>query len=128
MRGRSQTTWWGVVLNAPDALVLADFYSHLLDWPIAKTEPGWAVIGQPDSTTYLGFQTEAAYIRPVWPATDGSQQMMMHLDIEVDDLPAAVADAIDLGATLPAHQPQDNVRVLLDPAGHPFCLYLDLSE
>jgi hypothetical protein len=128
MRGRSQTTWWGVVLDAPDALVLADFYSRLLDWPIAKTEPGWAVIGQPDSTTYLSFQTEPAYVRPVWPATDGNQQMMMHLDIEVDDLPAAVADAIDLGASLPAHQPQDNVRVLLDPAGHPFCLYLDLNE
>jgi hypothetical protein len=21
------------------------------------------------------------------------------------------------------HQPQDDVRVMLDPAGHPFCLY-----
>jgi hypothetical protein len=31
--------------------------------------------------------------------------------------------AVALGATLPRHQPQDDVRVLLDPAGHPFCLY-----
>jgi len=79
--------------------LLGDFYSRLLDWPIAKTEPGWAVIDQRDSTTYLSFQSEPAYVRPVWPATDGNQQMMTHLDIEVDDLPAAVADAIDLGAT-----------------------------
>jgi hypothetical protein len=51
--------------------------------------------------------------------------MMMHIDIAVDDLAPAVADAIELGATLADFQPQENVRVLLDPAGHPFCLYLD---
>ncbi|CAN5836641.1 hypothetical protein BH24ACT6_BH24ACT6_16980 [soil metagenome] len=33
--------------------------------------------------------------------------------------------AMALGATLAEHQPQANVRVLLDPAGHPFCLCLD---
>ena len=51
--------------------------------------------------------------------------MMLHIDIAVDDLAGAVADAVDLGATLAELQPQDDVRVLLDPAGHPFCLYLD---
>jgi hypothetical protein len=50
--------------------------------------------------------------------------MMMHLDLEVDDLEGAVADALALGAALAVDQPQDDVRVLLDPAGHPFCLYL----
>jgi Glyoxalase-like domain len=49
----------------------------------------------------------------------------MHLDIEVDDLDAAIAHATELGATVATHQPQEHVRVLLDPAGHPFCLYLD---
>jgi hypothetical protein len=49
--------------------------------------------------------------------------MMIHLDFEVTDLAEAVARALSLGAELPEHQPQDNVRVLLDPAGHPFCLY-----
>jgi hypothetical protein len=49
--------------------------------------------------------------------------MMMHLDFEVDDLDAAVAHAVELGAEEAAFQPQNNVRVLLDPAGHPFCLY-----
>jgi len=43
----------------------------------------------------------------------------------VDDLDEAVAAARELGATLVEYQPQDDVRVLLDPAGHPFCLYLD---
>jgi len=49
--------------------------------------------------------------------------MMAHLDFEVTDLRAETARAVNLGATLAAHQPQENVRVLLDPAGHPFCLY-----
>jgi hypothetical protein len=51
--------------------------------------------------------------------------MMMHLDVEVDELDAAVADAIALGASVAGYQPQEHVRVLLGPAGHPFCLYLD---
>ncbi|MGH3327811.1 MAG: VOC family protein [Streptomycetales bacterium] len=124
MRGRSQAQWWGAVLDAPDARALAAFYARLLGWTIAKDEPGWAAVAPPDGVAYLGFQTSPEYVRPVWPAADGSQQMMMHIDIEVDDLDAAVADAIEVGATLAAYQPQDNVRVLLDPAGHPFCLYL----
>src|SRR6266545_1335592 len=62
---------------------------------------------------------------PVWPPADGRQQMMMHLDFEVSDLDAAVSHALELGAHEAEHQPQDNVRVLVDPAGHPFCLYVD---
>jgi hypothetical protein len=50
---------------------------------------------------------------------------MMHFDFQVGDLESAVADALALGATLAAEQPQENVRVLLDPAGHPFCLCRD---
>jgi hypothetical protein len=30
--------------------------------------------------------------------------------------------ALALGATVARYQPQGNVRVLFDPAGHPFCL------
>ena len=50
---------------------------------------------------------------------------MMHLDVQVGDLDDAAAEAVALGATLAGHQPQDHVRVLLDPAGHPFCLVRD---
>ena len=51
---------------------------------------------------------------------------MMHLDIEVDDLDAAAAAA--LGARVAEYQPRDNIRVLLDPAGHPFCLCRDHQD
>jgi hypothetical protein len=49
--------------------------------------------------------------------------MMMHLDFEVVNLETAVAHALELGAEEAEYQPQKDVRVLLDPAGHPFCLY-----
>ena len=52
---------------------------------------------------------------------------MMHFDFQVGDLESAVADALVLGATPAPGQPNENVRVLLDPAGHPFCLCLDES-
>ena len=79
----------------------------------------------PEGRTGLSFQYEPGYEPPVWPATSGQQQMMVHLDVEVDDLESALADALGMGAVLACHQPQDDVRVLLDPAGHPFCLYVD---
>ncbi|OEU86808.1 glyoxalase, partial [Streptomyces abyssalis] len=62
--------------------------------------------------------------RPVWPAGPGDQQMMIHLDIEVDDLDAASDHAVAGGAVVAEFQPQEGVRVLFDPVGHPFCLFL----
>jgi hypothetical protein len=46
---------------------------------------------------------------------------MVHVDFQVADLDSAVA----LGASVATHQPQDNVRVLVDPAGHLCCLCRD---
>lgn len=124
IRGRARNGWWGAVLDAPDAPALARFYADLLGWTVAKEEPDWAAVSPPDGVAYLGFQTSPEYVRPVWPPAEGRQQMMMHLDVEVDDLDAAVADAVAAGATVAEHQPQENVRVMLDPVGHPFCLYV----
>ena len=123
----SRSDWWGVVLEAPDAQALARFYSELLGWEIAKQSPDEeeAAIAPPDGVAYIGFQKSAHYVRPVWPSAKGAQRITMHLDFEVTDLPAAVAHALELGAEEADHQPQANVRVMLDPAGHPFCLYVD---
>jgi hypothetical protein len=35
-----------------------------------------------------------------------------------------VQHALSCGATLAEFQPQELVRVLFDPAGHPFCLWV----
>jgi catechol 2,3-dioxygenase-like lactoylglutathione lyase family enzyme len=120
-----RTGWWGVVLEAPDAGALAHFYARLLGWTLVDEEPGWVTVAVPGATSYLGFNNSPEYVPPVWPPQDGEQQMMLHLDVGVSDLEAAVAEAIALGATVSEFQPQDDVRVMLDPAGHPFCLYRD---
>jgi catechol 2,3-dioxygenase-like lactoylglutathione lyase family enzyme len=114
----------GTNIDAPDANALADFYRRLLGWTASTDEPGWVILAPPGGGHTLNFQTEERYVRPVWPAGPGDQQMMMHLEIKVDDLEASVAHAVEAGATLADYQPQDDVRVCLDPAGHPFCLFL----
>lgn len=120
----SRHDWWGVVLEAPDARTLAHFYSALLGWPIDKEDAQDAAIAPEDGVAYLAFQTSPGYLAPAWPEREGAQQIQSHLDFEVSDLDAAVEHALELGARLAEYQPQPDVRVLLDPVGHPFCLYL----
>ncbi|WP_225847629.1 VOC family protein [Streptomyces sp. HPF1205] len=114
----------GTVLDAPDIRVLADFYRRLLGWRVTMDEPGWIKLNPPQGGPGLAFQHEPAFVPPTWPAVPGSQQMMLHLDIETTDLDAAVDAAVAAGATLAAHQPEPDNRVMLDPAGHPFCLWI----
>ncbi len=111
------------VLDAPDARALAAFYEQLLGWTRVADEPGWVMLRPPDGGTGLSFQSEPNFVPPVWPSAPGEQQMMLHLDIAVEDLEAGVAWALAAGARLADFQPQAHVRVLLDPVGHPFCLF-----
>src|SRR3954452_9008032 len=122
MRSRSGGMWWGTTIEAPDPGGLARFYSDLLGLPIGHEEPGTAVVAAGPHGPFFVFQQADGYRPPVWPPVDGQQRPMMHFDFQVGDLDAAVADAVALGATVATAQPQENVRVLLDPAGHPFCL------
>jgi hypothetical protein len=60
-------------------------------------------------------------VAPEWPAPDRSQQF--HLDLTVDDLDAAEAAVLALGAKpLDTDDRSRTFRVYADPAGHPFCL------
>ena len=77
----------------------------------------------PAGGTGLLLQAEREYHPPVWPEWPGGQDKMLHFEIQVDDLDAASPRS--RGARVAEHQPQETVRVMLDPAGHPFCLYLD---
>ena len=113
---------------------LAAFYSRLLGLSVAADDPavpgdpdrgGWALIrpDRPELGPSVAFEYERHFIRPTWPSTANGQNATAHLDIAVDDLDAAVAWALSSGAVLAEVQPQDDVRVLLDPDGHPFCLF-----
>jgi catechol 2,3-dioxygenase-like lactoylglutathione lyase family enzyme len=112
---------------------LAQFYAAMLGWQVVALEgprpgkppaDGWAQIRPPEgeSGPTLNFETEEHYRRPVWPSIEGEQAATQHLDIGVDDLDTAVAWAQEKGATLAEVQPQEHVRVMIDPDGHPFCL------
>ena len=112
-----------VCIDCADAHELAAFYGRLLGWEVTRSEAHWVLMRDPAGGTGLSFQAEPGYRPPVWPEEGHAQQKMLHLDIEVADLEAAVAHAVAAGARTAAHQPQEGVRVLLDPAGHPFCLF-----
>jgi catechol 2,3-dioxygenase-like lactoylglutathione lyase family enzyme len=114
-----------VCIDCADAHEMADFYARLLGWEVAYREPDWVLMRHPAGGSGLSFQAEAAYRPPTWPEQPDGQDKMLHLDIEVEDLDEAVAHALASGARLAEYQPQSNVRVMLDPAGHPFCLFRD---
>ncbi|WP_136609970.1 VOC family protein [Sinomonas albida] len=111
------------VLGAPDPQRLARFYANLLGWELGDDEREWATVVNPGGGPKLSFQLEEDFQRPVWPEQPGRQQMMMHLDLKVADLQKAAAHAKECGATRAEHQPQEDVIVFFDPAGHPFCLF-----
>ncbi|WP_030795990.1 VOC family protein [Streptomyces sp. NRRL S-337] len=114
-----------IALDCPDAHQLAGFYGRLLGWNVTASEPDWVLLRCPDGGTGLSFQSEPGYRPPVWPERPEEQQKMLHLDFRVDDLDEAEQYAVTLGAVRAEYQPQDDVRVLYDPAGHPFCLFRD---
>jgi predicted enzyme related to lactoylglutathione lyase len=110
-----------VVLDCPDPAALATFYGKLLDWKVDVSD-GWADI-RADHGQCFSFQQVKSFTPPQWPGQDVPQQM--HIDVMVDDLDAAEAAVLELGATKHEHQPGTSFRVFLDPAGHPFCLCKD---
>ena len=114
-----------VCIDCDDAHAMAEFYGRLLGWEVTLSEPNWVLMRDPAGGTGLSFQAESGYRAPTWPEDAAGQDKMLHLDIKVDDLDAAVEHALACGAHLAEHQPQQRVRVMLDPAGHPFCLFLD---
>lgn len=115
----------GIVLDAPDPRALADFYRALLDLVERERSPEWVVLRRRgEDRPVLSFQRADGHAAPVWPGRPGEQQMQLHLDVLVDDLEAETKRACSLGAKLADFQPQQGVRVLLDPAGHPFCLFV----
>ena len=117
--------WWGATIDTPDPLALARFYGGLLGWEVTGGDGDGtsAAISSGEGVAYIGFERVDDYVPPVWPGEAGKQRMMMLLSFEVSDLEMAVQHAVELGAVVARHQPLERTRTLLDPDGHPFCLY-----
>ncbi|MEV1010870.1 VOC family protein [Streptomyces sp. NPDC049881] len=113
-----------VVLDCPDAQVLARFYRALLGGEVDRADPRWSVdddfstLHLPDASV-LAFQRVADHRPPRWP--DSAHPQQFHLDIEVTDLDDALRQVVAEGGT-ELHRDEHGWIVCADPAGHPFCL------
>ena len=108
--------------DCSDALGLADFYSSIIGGDLVPgDDEGWVELHTP--TGRLAFQEIDDHRPPTWPGGDRPQQG--HIDIDVVNLDGAEAAVLRLGALKAETQPSpDEFRVMIDPAGHPFCLVL----
>jgi predicted enzyme related to lactoylglutathione lyase len=125
-------TWWrwnAICIDcAPgDFESVVAFYRDLLGLHVADIEDRWAKLVSPTAGMDINVQAENWYEPPKWPEAGPEWTKMMHFEINVGDVEIAVDRALSLGAheapEQPADRDQSKLRVLLDPAGHPFCLW-----
>ncbi|MFE3317493.1 VOC family protein [Nocardia sp. NPDC059195] len=110
-----------IALDSDDTVRLGYFYRDLLDLAVVY-ESEELVVLRADGVM-ITVERVANHRPPDWPADSIPKQL--HLDLFVDDLNEAEAAALAIGARKPDTQPApDKWRVLLDPAGHPFCITL----
>jgi catechol 2,3-dioxygenase-like lactoylglutathione lyase family enzyme len=109
-----------VTLDCAEVAPSAEFWSAMLGWEVAASTDDYAMLTAPGGGPALGLGRVEDHQPPSWPDERGRKQF--HLDLAVDDLDAAAARAVGLGARLADPQPGETWRVLIDPAGHPFCL------
>jgi hypothetical protein len=106
----------GVSLDCADPEELATFYLNLLGGQLLWSKDRSAAVQVPG--VLLVMQRVAGYEKPAWPGTS-----IVHLDLTAgDQLEEPEQRALALGATRAEPQPDTRWRVLLDPAGHPFCI------
>jgi hypothetical protein len=108
-----------ICLDCEDPVGLAAFWAELLGGEVAPV--GDDVVVVKHKGTPIAALRVPGYQPPTWPG--GAIPKQVHLDLAVGDLDAAEAEAIRLGARRADEQPRPGRwRVMLDPAGHPFCL------
>lgn len=107
-----------ITLDCADPEPVSRFWSELLGWDRIYLDENAAMLQGPEHA--LGFGRVADYAPPGWPNAQGSKQF--HFDLAVEDIDVTAKRCRELGAVQPDEQPGETWRVLLDPAGHPFCL------
>lgn len=112
-----------VAFDCPDATALATFYQSIIGGDVVPGEDAdWVELHTP--TGKLAFQEIGDHRRPTWP--EGPVPQQGHVDVDVPDLDSAEIAVLRLGAEKASVQPRpDRFRVMIDPAGHPFCLVLE---
>lgn len=109
-----------VTFDCADPAALARFYGEALGLPCVISTDEFVLLGR-EGTPGLGFYRLADYRPPTWP--ESTVQKQAHLELGVDDLDSARDRLVALGAVEAVPQPHpDRRRIMLDPAGHPFCI------
>lgn len=103
-----------IAVDCPDPARLARFYADLLG-----IEADGDCIRLFDGGLEIWFQKVDNYVPPTWPTQDRGQQI--HFDLHTDDRETEVVRAVAMGATI-ATEENNGFTVMLDPAGHPFCI------
>jgi hypothetical protein len=103
-----------IVVDCQEPAKLVRFWAGLLGGEPVDRAMGWSHV-EPPGFARLAFQpvAEAKLVKN-----------RLHLDIEVDDIPAAAVRAVDLGAVVVSDlvvDEQGGFQVLKDPAGNEFC-------
>lgn len=119
-----------VVFECVDAGEESRFWQSVLQYVPRHSTDDWVTLVNPDDTSMrLSFQRVDDHLEPTWPARDQPQQA--HIDVLVADLDAAAERVIALGArplTVDAvFHDDETFRVYADPAGHPFCLIVQVE-
>ena len=127
-----------VVLDSTDPRRAAEFWRRLMGLVYREGDeqppPGeddvrgrdWLCLRQQDGTPLLAFQQVEELAAPTWPDQRVPQQL--HLDLAVSDvaeLDAVHQTVLELGGALRldrSDDPEEPLRVFVDPDGHPFCV------
>jgi catechol 2,3-dioxygenase-like lactoylglutathione lyase family enzyme len=122
-----------VVLDCTDARALAEFYRQLLglryregDEDPGQLEKDWLVLRGPNRNSGVAFQQVDELRQSTWP--DPATPQQLHLDMTVrsfEDLEAQHERVLSLGGRLlydRSDDPEEQLRVYADPAGHSFCI------
>lgn len=115
----------GVSLDCADPRRLGAFWAELLGAQIVLSTADVTIV-RVDGLLLTALRVED-YRPPTWPG--GSVPKQLHLDLDIEDLAEAERQALSLGAVRADVQPDpENHLVLLDPAGHPFCLTTEVAQ
>lgn len=103
-----------ICVDCPDPERLARFYGDLLG-----VETDGDCIRLMDGGLEVWFQKVVDYVPPTWPTQERGQQI--HFDLHTNDRETEVVRAVAMGASI-ASEENAGYTVMLDPAGHPFCI------
>ncbi len=125
LSGRPSVRLAAVSLDAVDPLPEAEFWRDLLGLQIIWQNDDFVALR--GAAVLITVQRVADHRVPQWPTGEVPKQL--HLELTVTDLDDGEQAAVALGATRASVQPSpDRWRVLIDPAGHPFCVSNQIPE